>query len=177
MAILLIALVWLGVFCLLIAVHECGHYLAGWLCGIPRSEMRIRLLTFPQHIALRDGERWLAPMEITSYYPVMQRHLRTTTRLFLYTAGGMMFETLFTTAACAILLAVDWPKLAFVFAALSAWLWASYVLFMDLPQAIRHGYPAGDLSGMWWLAKLPTLVFAAAMMGIRVALLWATLAA
>src|SRR5947207_2910887 len=40
----------------LIAVHEAGHFLAGWVGGIPVGEMR--LLTFPQHVALRDGEEW-----------------------------------------------------------------------------------------------------------------------
>ena len=36
----------------LIAVHEAGHYLAGLTAGIPASVMKIRLLTFPQHVAL-----------------------------------------------------------------------------------------------------------------------------
>ena len=40
----------------LIAVHEAGHYLAGLTAGIPAAAMRIRLPTFPQHVALRDGD-------------------------------------------------------------------------------------------------------------------------
>jgi hypothetical protein len=40
----------------LIAVHETGHYIAGLTAGIPATAMKIRLLTFPQHVALRDGD-------------------------------------------------------------------------------------------------------------------------
>jgi hypothetical protein len=43
----------------LIAVHETGHYLAGIWAGIPAREMRLVLFTFPQHVAIRDGEQWL----------------------------------------------------------------------------------------------------------------------
>jgi hypothetical protein len=59
----------------LIAIHEAGHFLAGWVGGIPVSAMRFRLLTFPQHIALRDGDEWVAPFDLERYVAVMQRHL------------------------------------------------------------------------------------------------------
>jgi hypothetical protein len=38
----------------LIAVHECGHYFAGAAGEIPRDAMKIRLFTFPQHVALKS---------------------------------------------------------------------------------------------------------------------------
>lgn len=40
----------------LITVHEIGHWLMGLLAGIPARAMRIRLLTFPQQVVLRDGD-------------------------------------------------------------------------------------------------------------------------
>ena len=83
----------LACYFLLVSVHEVGHYLAGWAAGIPAAEMRIRLFTFPQHVALRDGERWVLPFDLESYFAVMRRHLLTTPRLYLYTAGGMLLET------------------------------------------------------------------------------------
>lgn len=46
----------------MIAIHETGHYLAGLTAGIPASVMKIRLFTFPQHVALRDGDLWVSPV-------------------------------------------------------------------------------------------------------------------
>jgi hypothetical protein len=48
----------------LIVVHETDHFLAGWVGGIPVCEMRIRLLTFPQHVALRDGKEWVTQFDL-----------------------------------------------------------------------------------------------------------------
>jgi hypothetical protein len=134
--------------------------------------MRIRLLTFPQHVALRDGERWVAPMELESYLAVMQRRLHTTPRLYLYTAGGMLLETAFTVTVSVSLLLEGLPRLVLVIAGLSLWLSVVYTVLMDVPMAIRRGYPWGDLSGLWWLAKGPTLILGVGMLLIRVGLLW-----
>jgi len=46
---------WSAAYFAIVTVHEVGHYLAGLLIGIPRRDLRIRLLCFPQHVALRDG--------------------------------------------------------------------------------------------------------------------------
>ena len=43
----------------LIAVHEFGHYLAGWAAGIPARDMRVRLFVFPQRVELRADNRWI----------------------------------------------------------------------------------------------------------------------
>src|SRR5215831_7020029 len=87
----------------LIAVHEAGHFLAGLAGGIPVSEMRIRLLTFPQHVALREREEWVSPVrDLERYVAIMQRHLGSGLRLFLYTAGGMLFGTVFNVPAVVV---------------------------------------------------------------------------
>src|ERR671937_983151 len=83
----------------MIAVHETGHFLAGWAAGIPLGAMRIRLLTFPQHVVLRDGEEWVTPFNTERYVAIMQRHLGFGARLFLYTAGGLILGTVFSVAA------------------------------------------------------------------------------
>ncbi len=156
----------------LIAVHECGHFLAGWVGGIPVKDMRIRLLTFPQHVALRFEDRCVSPLELEPYLATMWRHLVTTPRLFLYTAGGHLLETLFTVVAVVVLVQLDWPKLAFMVAMMSTFLVGIGVLVMDLPIAWFRGHPCGDVSGMWRLAKLPTLGLVLAMFAIRIILLW-----
>ena len=91
----------LGLVFLLIAVHEAGHYLAGMTAGIPVSDMRIRLFTFPQHVALRDGDSWVSPVtEIERYVSVSRRYLSTRSAAFRWVAGGMVIETVFTTVVC-----------------------------------------------------------------------------
>jgi hypothetical protein len=157
----------------LVSVHEAGHYLAGWLAGVPTAEMRLRLFTFPQHVALRDGERWVPPFDLESYLEVMRRHLITTPRLYLYTAGGMLLETAFMLAVC--ILALQWREqwLVLLVAGMSLGILLVYLVVMDLPMAIRRGYPWGDVSGLWWLAKAPTAVLILGMLMIRGVLVWA----
>src|SRR6516164_11192108 len=126
----------LACYFLLVAVHEVGHYLAGWAAGIPAAEMRIRLFTFPQHVALRDGERWVLSFDLESYLAVMRRHLLTTPRLYLYTAGGMLLETAFVLTVC--VLALRWGQhwLALLVAGMSLGMLLVYLAAMDVPMAI-----------------------------------------
>src|SRR5262249_61353121 len=83
----------------LIAVHESGHYLAGLMGGIPAQDMRLVLLAFPQHIAVRDEGEWVSPVrDIGRYVEVTRRHLRSRAAAFLWVAGGMVLELAFAAA-------------------------------------------------------------------------------
>ena len=167
-------LAYTGAIALLIAVHECGHYAAGALAGIPMREMRVRLLVFPQHVALREGGRWVSPGEPEPYFAAMLRHLRTSPRLYVYAAGGLLAESAVTTAACLGLLAAGRPRFASVLAEMSLWLFAAGVVVVDLLPAWRAGRPMGDVSGMWAVAKVPTAALLAALLALRLWLLWLT---
>lgn len=156
----------------LIAVHECGHFLAGWAGGIPAKDMRLRLLTFPQHIALRYEDRWVSPFELEPYLLTMWRYLTTTPRLFLYTAGGHLLETLFSVVAVVVLVQMGWPKPAFMVALMSACLVAGGILVLDLPMAWLRGHPCGDISGLWKLARLPTASLVVVLIAVRIGLFW-----
>ncbi|HEX6986990.1 MAG TPA: hypothetical protein VF170_16550 [Planctomycetaceae bacterium] len=160
----------------LIAVHEAGHYLAGWAGGIPRREMRVRLLAFPQHVVLRDGDAWVPPFDLERYVGLMRRHLTSAPRLFLYTAGGLLMETVFTTVAVLAAKSAGWPGVALMIAGQSLCLFAIYVLVMDLPMALRRGYPWGDVSGLWFIARGPTALLVTALLLVRGLLLWYVLA-
>jgi hypothetical protein len=157
----------------LIAVHEVGHFLTGWAGGIPLSGMRIRLLTFPQHVALRDGVEWVSPVQdLQRYVAVMQRHLGSGVRLFLYTAGGLIVGTVFTVAAVVLAKTAGLAGMATMIAAQSLGMGLIYIFVMDIPQALRRGYPAGDISGMWFIAKVPTAMFVIGMLALDGLLLW-----
>ena len=93
----------------LIAVHEMGHYVAGLTAGIPAEAMRIRLLTFPQHVALRDGDRWVSPVrEIEHFVAVSRRNLSTRAAAFRWVAGGLVMETGFTALVCLLTVRLGW---------------------------------------------------------------------
>lgn len=156
----------------LIAVHEAGHFLAGWAGGIPLSGMRICLLTFPQYVALRDGEAWVTPFDLERYVAVMRRHLGSGARLFLYTAGGLIVGTVFTVAATVVAKEAGLRGMAIMIAGQSLGIGLVYIFLMDLPRALRRGYPAGDVSGMWSIARTPTVLFVVGMLAVDGLLLW-----
>ena len=77
-----------------IALHECGHFLLGIAAGIPAREMKIRLLTFPQHVALREGDGWLDPTRDYHLYVVRAQALAPDrSRQVAYAAGGLVVQT------------------------------------------------------------------------------------
>ncbi len=160
----------------LIAVHETGHFLAGWAGGISARDMRVRLLTFPQHVALRVDGRWVSPGDFEPYLAKMRACLPTPARLFLYTAGGFLLETAFAVGVVSAALALGYRWPAQVVAVCSLWLLGSYVLLMDLPFTLRYRVPCGDLTGLWWVSRAPTAVLAVVLFAVRGLLLWASFA-
>lgn len=155
---------------LLIVVHECGHYLAGLAGGIPASEMRIRLFVFPQHVVLRYGERWVSPADYDPFVETVWRHLATTPRVYLFVAGGLLLETLFTIIVTVLLVQFGWPKMAVAVVGLSLVLLVPWLVLEPI-MVWRTGHAWGDFSGMWFLAKLPTAILVLALLVIRVLLL------
>lgn len=86
--------VWGLAYYAIVVIHESGHYLAGLLIGIPRQEMKIVLLKFPQHVALRDGEQWVGPLETGRYVQLAERFMPTAPKALIFVAGGFVLETL-----------------------------------------------------------------------------------
>ena len=106
--------------CVLIAVHESGHYLAGWMEGIPASDMKLVLLAFPQHVAVRDGDEWVSPVaDIGRYIAVTERHLQSRGAAFRWVAGGMVLELIFTVAVWGAAMGTGYRGVAFTIASVS----------------------------------------------------------
>ncbi len=157
----------------LIAVHEAGHYVAGLTAGIPAAAMRIRLLTFPQHVALRDGDRWVSPVkDIEHYVEVSRRYLPTRAAAFRWVAGGLVTETGFTIIVCILTVQLGWRSVAFWMAVTSLAMYLINVLLMDIPWAMIRRHAFGDTSGLWEISRLPALVVTALMLAIRLLLVW-----
>ncbi len=160
-----------GWFFVLISVHEFGHYLFGLLVGIPANIMRIRLLSFPQHVVLRDGEKWISPVkQMDRYIELIWHHLKSAKRVWFYVAGGILLETLFTIVVGLVLLVVGHDKIAWVLVGFSLFLLLPWLVIDTI--AILRGRVAGDLSGLWGLARIPTVVLIVASLGLRGAIIW-----
>src|SRR5262245_27466125 len=171
MTFLLLFLFYAGLVFGLIAVHESGHYLAGWLAGIPPRDMRLVLFSFPQHVAIRDGERWLSPVrEIERYIEVTKQHLHSRSAAFCWVAGGMVVELSVTLVLWIGAMAAGYGGVTFWVAATSLGMYLINVCFMDLPWAVRYRCAAGDTSGLWQIAPVAAVIFTAVMLTSRVLL-------
>ena len=152
----------------LIAVHETGHFLAGMTWGIPASHMKIRLLTFPQHVAIKDGDAWLSStQDIERYIEVTRGFFRSKAAAFRWVAGGVLLECVFTVAVCLGAHEIGWRNLAFWTAAMSRAMYLVNVFLMDVPWALINRHAFGDTSGLWTISRIPAVLLTAAMLAIR----------
>jgi len=159
-------------FFVLIAVHEFGHFLAGWAGGVPARNMKIRLLVFPQRVLLRDGDRWVSPLDIGPYVTVMRRYLTTLPKCYLYVAGGLLSETLFSSATSVAFVELGWLTFAFLVAFSTLIHYIAYLVLLDLPMALWNGRASGDFSGLWSMAKIPTVMLVTGLFAVQALLLW-----
>ena len=160
---------------LLIAVHETGHFMAGVTAGIPSSDMKIRLFSFPQHVAIRDGDSWLSPAdvnEIQRYIELTRRYFRSRAAAFRWVAGGVIVEAFFTVTVSVSAHLLGWSELAFWTAAMSLGMYLINVFLMDLPWALLRRHAFGDTSGLWTIAKIPAVLLTVAMLLLRAGILW-----
>lgn len=159
-------------FFVLIAVHESGHYLAGWAGGIPARDMRIRLLSFPQHVDLRDGDEWVSPvLDLPRFVGIQKRQFTTLIRVYLFVSGGLITETVFAVVVVVAFIESGWRSLAF-FVAFSTFCLNARYLVLDAPSAIVRRKAFGDFSGLWTMAWVPTVLLVVGLLTIRVLLLW-----
>jgi hypothetical protein len=82
----------------------------------------------------------------------------------------MLLELAFATALWTGAMAGGYREAAFWVAAISLGMYAINVCLMDLPWAIRYRTAAGDTSGLWQIAPVPAVLFSAAMVASRAAL-------
>lgn len=158
----------------LISVHECGHWVFGRLAGLPSRCMRIRLLTFPQQVQLRDGKTdnaWVSVSDFDRYWSILTQSVPSKRGKFMYVVGGFVFETVFLAALCGVLVLQHQRLFALVAVGVSLLMYAIYVLAMDLPQSRARGRPWGDTTILVHLARGPGLTVAAFMVLSRLLLL------
>ncbi|MGC1208870.1 MAG: hypothetical protein WA880_13025 [Ornithinimicrobium sp.] len=145
----------LGFAFLLVGVHEYGHYWTGRMLGVPADCIRVELGGNPPHVALRDGERWLAPMD-ELYAEVFQRHRPGTGSAWTYIAGGVIGESFFAVALIGVLARLGAGEVAVVLAWVTAALFAIYAAG-DLLVSLGRRSVSGDWSAMYAVQRPATL--------------------
>jgi len=161
----------LGFVWLLILVHEYGHYAAGRMLGVPADSIHVRVAHNPPHVALRDGEVWLAPMD-ESYAEVFQRHRSGVAPAWSYIAGGSVAESAFALALIAGLTWSGADGAAVMLARATAILFAVY-LIGDAAVSLTRRAVSGDWSAMYAVQPVATIGCAATMAAAKVVtLVW-----
>lgn len=150
---------WVLVYFLIIAVHEVGHYLAGRLVGVPSASMRIRLLTFPQHVALRDGEDWVCPLDTERYVRLADPLMPTAASAATFVAGGFVLETLCLAFWC--LLRLPYAKVAISLALMMTIIY----LLVDLWAFLRTRRQLLDFSVLYYISPGVGVMFVIAVLG------------
>lgn len=153
--------VWCFVYFLIVAVHECGHYLAGLLIGIPSRCLRIRLFTFPQHVALRDGDGWVGPQQMDRYLEIAVPLMPTRGRALAFVAGGFVLEI------AALLI---WVVLRLPFFRLAVWLALIMTVFYviaDVAIYLRTRKASLDFSAMCSISPVLGTLIAVVVVGLQ----------
>jgi hypothetical protein len=96
--------------------------------------------------------------------------LKTKPKVYLFVAGGFLWETLFTVTLGTVLILSGYPKMAWAIAGLSLMIALPW-LILD-PIMICRGRIFGDLSGLWFLNRPATLGFIFVLIASRGFLLW-----
>lgn len=153
--------VWSVAYFAIVAVHECGHYFAGLAIGVPRRNMRIRLLTFPQHVALRDGDEWVSPVQTDRYIRLAEPLMPTTATALLFVAGGFILET-----ATLLLWAAFRLPFYRVTCTLAFWMTVIYFAF-DVFVYLKTRRAGMDFSAMCSISPVFGCLIVAAVLGIQ----------
>lgn len=151
----------------LITVHEIGHWALGRMSGMPAGQMRIRLLTFPQQVVLRDGTQWVSVGEYDRYFAILRSHIPNRSGQFAYVIGGFLFETFALALIWCVFISKGMWIMSLVAPGLSLSMYLVYLFAMDLPQARESGKPWGDTTILNALAPGSGVVVAGAMITVR----------
>jgi len=140
--------VFFAVSAVVIAAHKLGHYLAGrWLVGIPASDIKL-VVSLPQYVALRNGDRWASPTTFDSYLSAYAEYDPELSHIVAFLAAGELTQTASVVGFAGLGVITGLPIVA-QSAILGSLLLTGYHLFSDFGLNFHMGHPTGDFSGLW----------------------------
>ncbi len=152
-----------------VAIHEAGHYIAAGIAGVPARDRRIVLFGLPPHLLLRHDDGWATPFQNDRYRVAYGRHDPTRRHARLFTAAGLLAQTLVVPVG--ILLVVAGFTIGQGLIRLSLNFYIVYVIWDLVATAIR-GRPFGDTTQLWRLSPVYTIIVVAFFTGVHVLGLW-----
>ncbi len=154
----------------IIALHECGHFLAGLLAGIPFGQMKVRLTVFPQHVALSEGQEWLSPVGDHARYVARAKVLiRSRCGAIGYVAGGLLAQTAVFLAFVWVCRATDVPRVWQLPLTCSLVSVPALYFVADLLATGRTRRPCGDFSGLWEISPMASVLVTGLTLGAHTA--------
>lgn len=157
----------------IIAVHECGHYLAGGLMGLPWTSMRIRLFQFPQHIAVKAEGRWLSPItDRQDFVAAVSRALGTKFRTIAFVSGGLLFQTVACVSVISVLAMRHAPRHWLISIAATLTAMPLVYLITELSAAIFRRKTFGDFSGLWKISPAASIGVTVLVLATHGGVLW-----
>jgi hypothetical protein len=155
----------------IIAIHECGHFLGGVISGIPANEMKICLYTFPQYVALKDGDNWLRPKDRERFIARSLEFLKSKNGAIVFIASGLILQTIAFVIVIVGLSFFDFSQslLKPITAALVSFLFV--YLIADL-RSHRSKTPFGDFTGLWRVSHWASLIITAFVFTIHITVLF-----
>jgi len=142
----------------MIALHECGHFIAGLGAGIPVDQMKIRFMVFPQYVALRDGDDWLSPVgDSQRYIARSMAMIKGKKRAIAYVSGGLLAQTAVFAAFVLVCRSMAVHRLWVTPVACALVALPILYLLADLFATKRANHPCGDFSGLWKISPLASV--------------------
>ena len=136
----------------IIFIHELGHYLTGrWVVGVPQTEIAIVMTEFPQHVALRADNEWVAPDEIERYSSLYEEYDPQNEHLKLYIGAGELFQAFGVVTIAAILVGIGLQGVATSLVIISVFTTGVYLVW-DVAGSVYAGHPMGDYSAPWGIS-------------------------
>ena len=157
----------------MIALHECGHFMAGLVAGIPADQMKIRLTTFPQHVAIRDGDQWLNPVRDSQRYIARSMTMiKNRKGAIAYVSGGLLVQTAVFVAFVLVCRSVSAHHLWVTPATCALVALPLLYLLADLFATKQANHPCGDFSGLWKISPLASVLVTSIVVGSHVGFLF-----
>ncbi len=143
------------------------------MLGVPGDCIRVELAGNPPHVALRDGDVWLSPMD-ESYADVFQRYRGGLAAAWAYIAGGSVGESVFAATLIVGFTFTGADEVAVVLAWATAALFVAY-LTADLVASLIRKAVSGDWSAMYAVQPVATIALALFLGVVKItALAWLT---
>ena len=151
-------LCWIGqgtiLYWTIVYVHECGHYWAARFAGVEKEKLCIRMLSFPQHVALRNSDgSWISPAQRSLYVQLSEKYFRgNRTNIIRYVGAGLIVQSFFVllgTWALWMMRLYSWAyPLFFISVMITAIYFVTEAIFY-----LSSKRPFGDFSALWVLSK------------------------